>query len=197
MMVLMLVAGCADEAAQPRTADPTADPTDTDPNGTDGPSPTHAGHSNETATAAPSAPASPTAPSSPLAPSGPFGTGRLALHGPDGEVVELDVYVADEPALRQRGLMGVEDLPDGAGMVFHFETDTQVGFIMRNTLIPLTVAFFSTDGELLAMLDMEPCEAEPCPVYDPEVTYRTALEVDQGALTAAGVVEGWTLELDA
>lgn len=39
------------------------------------------------------------------------------------------------------------------------------------------------------MLDMEPCEQEPCPIYDPGVIYRGAIEVNQGAF------EQWAVEL--
>jgi uncharacterized membrane protein (UPF0127 family) len=129
-----------------------------------------------------------------LAPSGPFDVDEVTLRGPDGQRSAVGVYVADEPVLRQRGLMGVTDLPDDAGMVFRFDGDTTSAFTMRNTLIPLSIAFAAADGEILEILDMQPCEAEPCPPYDPEVTYRTALEVPQGAFDRAGVTVGWILD---
>lgn len=129
-----------------------------------------------------------------LSPSGPFDVDTVTLTGPDGQRIDVPVYVADQPELRQRGLMQVADLPDDAGMVFRFDGDTTSAFTMRNTLIPLSIAFAAADGEILRILDMRPCEAEPCPPYDAEVTYRTALEVPQGAFGRAGVTEGWTLE---
>jgi uncharacterized membrane protein (UPF0127 family) len=39
-------------------------------------------------------------------------------------------------------------------------------------------------------MDMEPCEEDPCPVYDPGVSYWGALEVNQGAFDRLGVEEG-------
>ena len=49
---------------------------------------------------------------------------------------------------------------------------------------------FDRDGVILKMLDMEPCEADPCPSYVPGVTYQGALEVNQGAFEEWGVEVG-------
>jgi uncharacterized membrane protein (UPF0127 family) len=43
---------------------------------------------------------------------------------------------------------------------------------------------------------MEPCEADPCEIYDPGVSYRSALEVNQGAFSQWGVAEGDRLTLE-
>ena len=81
-------------------------------------------------------------------------------------------------------------MPADEGMLFVFFENANSAFTMRNTLIPLSIAFFDFDGKILKILDMEPCEAEPCPAYDPEITYRGALEVNQGAFDEWGVREG-------
>jgi hypothetical protein len=75
-------------------------------------------------------------------------------------------------------------------MLFLFPEDHRGGFWMKNTLIPLSIAFLDADGQVLAVLDMEPCRADPCPIYDPGVSYRSALEVNQGALARWGVGAG-------
>ena len=108
---------------------------------------------------------------------------------------DVPVYVADTPSLRQRGLMGWESLPEGAGMVFVFGSERRGGFWMLDTLIPLSIAFADGGGEIVAILDMDPCEQEPCPSYDPDVAYRYALEVNQGHFDELDVEPGWTLEL--
>jgi len=113
-----------------------------------------------------------------------------------GGPVEVEVEIADSDAEREVGLMNRESLPDDAGMLFVFDEDVDFGFWMKNTLIPLSIAFADDEGEIVRILDMEPCEADPCPVYDPEATYRTALEVNQGAFTEWGVAEGDRLSLD-
>ena len=75
-------------------------------------------------------------------------------------------------------------------MLFVFEGPTESGFWMMNTLIPLSIAFIAEDGEILRILEMEPCEEDPCPTYDPGVTYHQALEVNAGAFDRWGVREG-------
>ena len=114
------------------------------------------------------------------------------VHVPEGAEVEI----AETREERQVGLMNRESLPEDAGMIFLFEADTDVGFWMKNTLIPLSIAFADDDGEIVAILDMEPCESEPCEIYDPGVPYRSALEVNQGAFESWGVAVGDRLRLD-
>ena len=129
----------------------------------------------------------------PLEPSGPFMTDTVTLRSPDGERVEVPVYVADEPSLRQRGLMHTDELKSDAGMVFRFRDDSTSGFHMENTRMPLSIAFADAEGEIQVILDMEPCESAPCESYEPNVQYRTALEVNQGFFDSHDVEPGWTL----
>lgn len=107
-----------------------------------------------------------------------------------GEPVSVAVEVAEEPEHQQRGLMFRESLPPGHGMIFVFGSEQTGGFWMKNTLIPLSIAFYGENGRILKILDMEPCEADPCPVYDPEVAYVGALEVNRGAFARWGVAPG-------
>ena len=104
----------------------------------------------------------------------------------DGEV--WTVAVADTPELRQRGLMFVEDLGDLQGMVFVFEEERTGGFWMKNTLIPLDIAFFDGLGLYVGGLTMEPCNTDSCPTYDVGRSYVFALEAPAGHLShlAAG-----------
>lgn len=108
----------------------------------------------------------------------------------DAGAVMVRIEVADSAALQQQGLMGRESLDDDAGMMFLFFTDTDVGFWMKDTLIPLSIAYFDRSGEILNILDMDPCEDDPCPSFNPGVLYRGALEVNQGAFDAWGVEVG-------
>jgi uncharacterized protein len=119
----------------------------------------------------------------------------VSLHGPDGDTVTFAVEVVADQAGRQLGLMHRTALAEDAGMLFLFPDDRQGGFWMKDTLIPLSIAFIAADGDILAILDMEPCEADPCPSYNPGVTYRSALEVNQGAFEDAGVDTDWRVEL--
>ena len=113
----------------------------------------------------------------------------------DSEVV-VSVEVADTPDERQLGLMERESLPADAGMIFLFDDDSSGGFWMKDTLIPLSIAFADADGVIVSILDMEPCETDTCEIYDPGVPYRSALEVNQGAFSRWGVEEGDRLTLE-
>jgi hypothetical protein len=113
-----------------------------------------------------------------------------------GEEVEVAVEIADTQEEREVGLMHRESLPENAGMIFLFEEEIAGGFWMKNTLIPLSIAFMGGDGTILRILDMEPCEADPCEIYDPGVPYESALEVNQGAFAGWGVEEGDLLTLE-
>lgn len=116
----------------------------------------------------------------------------------DGEVCEVCVWLADTAEERGRGLMGVTDLGDAAGMVFRFEEPVVNSFFMLNTPTPLSIAWFSPDGEFAASTDMEPCLEVPdggCPLYGPGEQYELALEVFRGGLVDLGVGPGARLEL--
>lgn len=95
-------------------------------------------------------------------------------------VTRLTVQVADTPRKREKGLMFVEKLPENEGMLFVFSEKTYGGFWMKNTFIPLSIAFLDLKGEILRILDMEPCIEEFCPTYDPEIYYHYAIEVNLG-----------------
>lgn len=94
----------------------------------------------------------------------------------------LVVAWADSPGERARGLMGVRDLGDLEGMLFDLGSERPVSFTMRNTLIPIDIYFFDTDGAAVGMLEMVPCEAEPCPSYSIAAPARYALEVPAGTV---------------
>lgn len=130
-----------------------------------------------------------------LAPMPPFDRGGIVLDA--GEThVPMPVYVADQPDLRRQGLKGVEELPREAGMVFLYQEDTRAGFTMEDTLIPLSIAFFDADGTVLTVMDMEPCEAAPCPTHEPGVAYRGALEVNQGRFDDLRLDDsGWRIDV--
>jgi len=77
---------------------------------------------------------------------------------------------------RSLGLMNRRKAP-ADGMLFVFPEPTSGGFWMKNTLVPLTIAFFNADGERVRKLSMTPCKTASCPIYEPRRTYRFALEL--------------------
>ena len=122
-------------------------------------------------------------------------SGPLAVLSHGDEATTIAVELADTPGEREQGLMGRTSLPADAGMVFVYPEDHAGPFWMKDTLIPLSIAFYAADGRILRILDMQPCEADPCPLYDPEVPYRGALEVNEGAFADWGITEGDRLRI--
>jgi uncharacterized protein len=100
------------------------------------------------------------------------------------------VEVADSPDERSVGLSGREELPADAGMLFLFDRPVTQGFWMKDTLIPLSIAFLDAEGRIVAVRDMVPCRSEPCPLYEPGRSYSSALEVNRGAFERWGVGVG-------
>ncbi|MPZ70477.1 MAG: DUF192 domain-containing protein [Actinobacteria bacterium] len=107
----------------------------------------------------------------------------------EGSVLfEVEVARTDEE--KEVGLMGRESLPEDRGMAFVFFEPTAGGFWMKDTLIPLSIAFVGSDGIIQEILDMEPCTEENCPIYTPAEPYALALEVNKGAFDRTGVDAG-------
>ena len=107
-----------------------------------------------------------------------------------GEPANVIVEIAETQQQQQQGLMFREVLAPNNGMIFAFDGERTGGFWMKNTLIPLSIAFYGENGRILKILDMEPCEADPCRIYDPGVAYVGALEVNKGAFRHWGVKAG-------
>jgi uncharacterized membrane protein (UPF0127 family) len=123
----------------------------------------------------------------------PTGTARLRDVSGTNDVT-IDVEIADNDALRAFGLMYKRHLAADRGMAFLYSGPASGGYWMKNTLIPLSIAFFES-GVIVRIMDMEPCtprqdRTEGCPTYDPETSYSGALEVNQGAFDEWGIEEG-------
>ena len=103
--------------------------------------------------------------------------------------------VADSPEERRVGLMGVETLDEDDGMVFVFDGEQDGSFWMKDTLIPLSIAFWGEEGRLLDILEMEPCTADPCPTYSSRAPYTYALEMNAHWFDDRGIEIGDRVEL--
>ncbi len=88
---------------------------------------------------------------------------------------------------RNRGLMYRTSLRDGEGMLFVFDYDQQVSFWMKNTKLPLSLAYILSDGTIVQILDLVPFSEEPRPSSR---SVRYALEVPQGWFSRAGIKVG-------
>jgi uncharacterized membrane protein (UPF0127 family) len=108
-----------------------------------------------------------------------------------GDLLAWCLLAATDEAHRGQGLMHVTDLQGYSGMAFEFPQDVQNAFYMKDTLIPLSIAWLDARGDVVTILDMEPCGSQdPCPTYAPSGPYRTAIEVPKGDLNRLGISEG-------
>jgi len=128
--------------------------------------------------------------------SDPNATAALSIRTDDG-TVSLVVQVADTPDERQMGLMGRESLSPYDGMAFVWGEPVVSSFWMKDTLIPLSIAFWDDVGRIISILDMDPCTEDPCPSYGPDEPFVGAVEVDRGTLEDRGVTVGDRVELTA
>jgi hypothetical protein len=105
--------------------------------------------------------------------------------------VTLEVEVADTPAARARGLMYRTWLPEYAGMLFVFETPQRLAFWMKNTWIPLSIAFIDASWRVVDIQDMDPPPpGGEIPIYVSRREAQYALEVNQGFFTRHGIGVG-------
>jgi uncharacterized membrane protein (UPF0127 family) len=111
----------------------------------------------------------------------------LAIDTSAGERVEVDVEIADSFIKRQRGLMERTELAENAGMLFVFDREQQLSFWMRNTLIPLSIAYIDAEERIIDIQNMEPLDETGHPSAEPAMY---ALEVNQGFFDERGVRVG-------
>ncbi|MCG6139647.1 DUF192 domain-containing protein [Leptospira mtsangambouensis] len=90
----------------------------------------------------------------------------------------LKLEIANTPSTRATGLMYRTKLGEDEGMLFVFPRPDFLSFWMKNTLIPLSIGYFSEDMRLLESFDMKPNQTEE--VYNARKPAMYALEVNQG-----------------
>ncbi len=105
---------------------------------------------------------------------------------------ELLVEIADTPETRQRGLMHRTELEERHGMLFVFEESAMRTFWMRDTPLPLSIAYIDERWVIREIHDMEPLSLEPVPSREPA---RYALEVNRDAFSRLGIRPGHRLIL--
>jgi len=89
----------------------------------------------------------------------------------------IKAEVASNDAQREQGLMYREKMRQNEGMVFQFDSPVPVCMWMKNTLIPLSVAFIDDNGKIINIEDMEPKSTESHCARKPA---RYALEMNRG-----------------
>jgi len=112
-----------------------------------------------------------------------------------GGEAALQVSIAEDPISRAQGLMGVESLGPDEGMAFVWGTIDDGTFWMKDTLIPLSIAFVGDDDRIHTILEMTPCEDDDCELYEADAPYWLAIEANAGWFAANGIEVGDTAEL--
>jgi len=133
---------------------------------------------------------------SPIVPQTGLPTGTLTISADGSPAAVLSAEIAETDETRRIGLMGRTSLATDAGMVFLFSDPNEAGFWMKNTLIPLSIAFWDARGRIVGILDMQPCETDTCPLYAPQEPYIGAVEANLGYFAEHDVKVGDTVELE-
>lgn len=103
---------------------------------------------------------------------------------------QISAQLAMTQPQRATGLMYRRDMPTHEGMLFVFEQAAEQCFWMKNTLLPLSIAFVADDGTIVNLADMKPqttdshCSTQPV---------RYVLEMNQGWFAKRGIRAGFKL----
>jgi uncharacterized membrane protein (UPF0127 family) len=107
-----------------------------------------------------------------------FKTGKIQI-----SKTILNIELAETPEQHEQGLMFRKKLEDGKGMLFIFSDTSERRFWMKNTFLPLSIAFFDDQKKIINILDMKPADSEmqtDFPTYDSAGPAKYALEVPVG-----------------
>jgi uncharacterized membrane protein (UPF0127 family) len=110
------------------------------------------------------------------------------IFGPDTVVAE----VAATPEEREKGLMYRDEVPDGTGMLFVFPDSQVRSFWMKNTYVPLDLAYMDPSFRVVDIVQMEPLVTDTYPSRAPAMY---GLEVRQGWLGEHGIAVGAQAEV--
>jgi uncharacterized membrane protein (UPF0127 family) len=128
------------------------------------------------------APASPTAQTLP----------QIVFTAADGTTVPLAIEIADTPALQELGLMNRPSMPDDQGMIFVFSREVTVPFWMKDTLIPLSIAFIDQGGTIV---DIQEMQAQSLDNHIPAAPYKYAVEANETWYDRHGLHVGDTVDV--
>jgi uncharacterized membrane protein (UPF0127 family) len=109
--------------------------------------------------------------------------------------LQIQAEIAATVAERTRGLMSRPSLGPREGMFFLFRGPIRGSFHMKDTLIPLDIAFIRA-GRVTEIFTMSPCSSDPCPVTMPAGSFESALEVNAGTFERAGISAGASVRVE-
>ena len=106
-------------------------------------------------------------------------------------IYPIQAEVADSPDLREVGLMNRTSLPTNSGMLFIFEQKAGNCFWMKNTKLPLSIAFIADDGKIV---NIEEMQADTTNNHCPKAPIRYAIEMNKGWFSERVIVPGNTIQ---
>lgn len=122
----------------------------------------------------------------------------LALQPAWSEIISLKIgqysihaEIANTPQSREQGLMGRSFLCANCGMLFIFEKADRYSFWMKNTPLPLSIAFIAADGSILNIEEMQPNTID---THRAQSDALYALEMNSGWFTRNGIKRGITVQ---
>ena len=103
----------------------------------------------------------------------------------------FDVHTAVTPKEWSRGLQHRAHMAANEGMLFIYPKAHRLSFWMKDTLLPLDILFFDSDGALINVYhDVQPCRSQPCPIYPSGGPAQYVLEFNAGTAAALRVKPG-------
>ena len=106
--------------------------------------------------------------------------------------IELEVELATTFEEQVLGLMYRDKLEENGGMLFVFHKEKLLSFWMKNTRIPLSIAFIKEDGRIIQIESMKPCSLD---THISKEMAKYALEMNEGWFRAHNVREGDTVKI--
>lgn len=112
---------------------------------------------------------------------------EITVINEQGDNITISVELALDSSQHSKGLSDRDSLCYQCGMLFIFDDNVSSGFWMKDTSIPLSIAFISEDGTIIDIQDMEPYTYDK---HKPEGEYRYALEVNKGFFSENDIIVG-------
>jgi len=107
-----------------------------------------------------------------------YPTCRIIIINSLGKKIFLKAYIADTDDRRHYGLMFIKNLPEDEGMLFVFNAESKQSFWMKNTFVPLSIAYASKNLTINEIHDMRPLDISV--TYPSRMPAMYALEVNRG-----------------
>jgi uncharacterized protein len=121
-------------------------------------------------------------------------TCALTIINRHGKAVAVKAERADNEFRRRKGLMFRKAIDANRGMLFVFEAEQYQAFWMRNTYIPLSIAYVDGRGVIREIYDMKPLDDSV--TYPSKSRVKYALEMNRGWFSAHDVIPGCRIVLD-